>query len=106
MDTASFEFEMDDGHAVDQEKKIAASVVEDGRGNRKFGLLCYLVGTLSGGNLLTVVNFKADFLSEVDYVVRVVAFNGYGFSVYESIEVDGSFEKNDLFKDLLHFSVG
>ena len=46
----------------------------------------YLVTALACGDFLSVVDFQADFLAQMEGVVGVVARDGDGFAVDEPVE--------------------
>ena len=65
----------------------------------------YLVTALTGSDLLSVVDFQADFLAQMEGVVGVVARDGDGFAVDEPVECQRGLECFDLFDNLRHLAL-
>ena len=105
-DAAALELDMDDRHAVDEQAQVSTAVVQDLVLRRIDRLLSYLVVTLAGCDLLTIVDLQAHLLAQVKRVVGVVARDGDGLSVDEPVECEWGLERFDLFDDLRHLALG
>ena len=102
----AFEFDMDDRHAVNEQAQVSATVVQNLVLRRIDRLLSYLVAALAGCNLLTIIDLQAYLLAQVKRIVGVVARDGDGLSVDESVERERGLECFDLFDDLCHLALG
>ena len=105
-DAAALELDMDDRHAVDEQAQVSTAVVQDLVLRRIDRLLSYLVATLAGCDLLTIIDLQAHLLTQVKRVVGVVARDGDGLSVDEPVECEWGLERFDLFDDLRHLALG
>ena len=97
---------MDDRHTVDEQAQVSTAVVQDLVLRRIDRLLSYLVATLAGCDLLTIIDLQAHLLTQVKRVVGVVARDGDGLSVDEPVECKWGLERFDLFDDLRHLALG
>ena len=105
-DAAALELDVDDGHAVDEQTQVAATVVQDLALCRVDWLLSYLVAALAGCDLLAIVDLQAHLLAQVERIVGVVARDGDGLSVDEPVERERGLERFYLFDDLCHLALG
>ena len=105
-DAAALKLDVDDGHAVDEQTQVAATVVQDLALRRVDWLLSYLVAALAGCDLLAIVDFQAHLLAQVERIVGVVARDGDGLSVDEPVERERGLERFYLFDDLCHLALG
>ena len=102
----ALELDVDDGHAVDEQTQIAATVVQDLALRRVDWLLSYLVAALAGCDLLAIVDLQAHLFAQVKRVIGVVARDGDGLSVDEPVERERGLERFDLFVYLCHLALG
>ena len=65
-----------------------------------------LVAAHAGGDLAAVVDLQADFLAQVQLIVRVVALDGHRLAIDEAVELHGRSQLDDLLEDLLHLPMG
>ena len=68
-------------------------------------LLHDLVAALPCGDLVAVVDLQAYFLAEVQPVRWIVAGDGDGFAIDETVELERGAQRGDLLHDLLHLAV-
>ena len=104
-DTASLKLQMKDGHTIDEQHQIAAPVIQQFGFAGKYGLLNDLIPALPGGNLHPVIDFQADFLAIVSFIIRIVSLNGNGLAIDKAIQLQRRAQLGYLFQNLLHFAL-
>ena len=82
---ALFQLNMDHRHTIDQKHQVTAAVLQHLRFTCENGLLCDLITALSGGDLLTVIDFQRHFLAEMERISGIVARQGDGLTVDKAV---------------------
>ena len=94
---------MDNGHSVNQQHQIPTAVIQT-RDRLEFRLLDNLIATLPVGNLHPVIDFQADLLAEMGFIIRVIPLDGYAFPIDKIIQTHRASKPDNLLNDLLHLT--
>ena len=95
---------MNNRHAVDQEKQIPSSLTLDIRVNRELRLVYDLIAAFAGSDFLSVVNLERNLFPEMRLIVFVIAFDNDAAAIDEAIQLHRGPERFDLLQDLSHFA--
>ena len=104
--TAALQFTVNQRHTVDQQHKVTTAVGQNRASCLEHRLLGNLIAALTGSNFLTVIDFQTDFLTEVQFICGIVAFDSNGFAIDKTVELQRRAQTDNLVKNLLHFTVG
>ena len=102
--TALLQLDVEQGHAIDEQHKVAAAVVAQLRLRRKHRLLGYLVAALSPGDLVAVENLEGHLLTDVQPIVDIIPRDDDLFAVDQLVNGHRRALRPDLLDDLLHLS--
>lgn len=83
---AALQLAVNQGHTVDQQHKVSATVGQNRTSCLEHRLLCNLIAALTGGNFLPVIDFQTDLFAKVQLVRRIVTLDRDGFAVDEAVE--------------------
>ncbi len=102
---AALELHVDERHAVDEQHHIAAPIVEKSRRRFEARLLGDLINAPTRGDITPIVNVEAHFLAEVQRIIGIVALDGNGLAVDETVELHRRAQRRYLLEYLLHLAV-
>ena len=97
---------MYDRHSVDKEHDVTPFVAGKRVGCLEHGLFGNLIAAAATCDLLAVIELQRHFLAKMSLVIGIVAFDGNGFAVDESVHLYRSTAGIYLFDYLVHLSSG